>query len=245
MKLDVENYRYNGEKKLDLGSISTSFDEQIEKKESKNIIEDTIDWLKEYQEKLFASEKRSVLVIFQAMDAAGKDSTLRRLVSGINPQGIQVHGFKKPSTTERLHDFLWRVNDKVPQKGMIHLFNRSHYEEVLVTKVHPEYILGQNIPHLNNVEDINSEFWNERYHAIRSFEKNLTQSGTVIIKFFLNVSREEQKDRLLDRMNEPDKNWKFNIGDVHERQLWPKYMQAYQEAINQTATENAPWFVIP
>lgn len=238
-------YRINGEKHFSIAEANTTPIRDLDKGESKDVIKDVIKELSEYQEKLFAGEERSVLVVFQAMDAAGKDGTIERLLTGLNPQGIRVYGFKAPTSEERGHDFIWRVHQKAPKKGMIHVFNRSHYEEVLVTRVHPKFILGQNIPSIKSVSDIGPEFWNQRFESIRAFEKLLADNGTVIVKFFLHVSQEEQKDRMEDRMSNPEKHWKFNIGDIHERQHWSQYMQAYEEAINATAADHAPWYAVP
>jgi len=211
--------------------------EKILKKANKTIYKE--------QRKLYAADGHSVLCVFQAMDAAGKDSTVRSVFTGVNPAGFKVTSFKAPSKKELDHDFLWRCNDAVPGRGMIGIFNRSHYEEVLVCKVHPGYVVGQNIPGIDSVEDITSAFWQARYESISNWEQHLAKNGTVILKFFLNVGKDEQKARFLSRIEETKKNWKFNFGDMKERALWPKYMKAYQEAIQNTATENAPWYVIP
>lgn len=197
------------------------------------------------QRKLFAADNHSLLCVFQAMDAAGKDSTIRHVFTGVNPAGFQVTSFKAPSKKELDHEFLWRCNDAIPARGMIGIFNRSHYEEVLVCKVHPEYVVGQNIPGINTVADLSDTFWNNRYESIRNWENHLARNGTVILKFFLNVSLDEQKARFLSRIEEEKKNWKFNFGDMKERAFWPKYMKAYQNAIAQTASDQAPWYVIP
>lgn len=211
--------------------------EKILKKANKTIYKE--------QRKLYAADGHSVLCVFQAMDAAGKDSTVRTVFTGVNPAGFKVTSFKAPSKKELDHDFLWRCNDAVPGRGMIGIFNRSHYEEVLVCKVHPGYVVGQNIPGIDSVEDITPAFWQARYESISNWEQHLAKNGTVILKFFLNVGKDEQKARFLSRIEETKKNWKFNFGDMKERALWPKYMKAYQEAIQNTATENAPWYVIP
>jgi PPK2 family polyphosphate:nucleotide phosphotransferase len=179
------------------------------------------------------------------MDAAGKDGTISRLISGINPQGCKVSSFKKPTPEELGHDFLWRINQKAPRKGIIGVFNRSHYEEVLVTRVHPSFIVYQNLPGIDKEKDIPSNFWMKRFDRIKSYEDRLHSNGTQVVKFFLHVSKDEQKRRLLDRMNTPDKHWKFNVNDVNERAFWDQYMAAYQDAIQHTATPLAPWYVIP
>jgi PPK2 family polyphosphate:nucleotide phosphotransferase len=203
------------------------------------------DKLKEMQDKLYASDKYAVLLIFQAMDAAGKDSTIRYVMSGVNPQGCQVFSFKQPSSEELDHDFLWRTYKALPERGRIGIFNRSYYEEVLVTKVHPQYIVNQRIPGINSLEDIPEELWQNRYQSINAMEQHLVKSGTIILKFFLHVSKEEQRERFLKRINRPDKNWKFSQSDVEERRYWDKYQHAYEEAINATSTEAAPWYIIP
>jgi PPK2 family polyphosphate:nucleotide phosphotransferase len=203
------------------------------------------DKLKEMQDKLYASNQYAVLLIFQAMDAAGKDSTIRYVMSGVNPQGCQVFSFKQPSSEELDHDFLWRTYKALPERGRIGIFNRSYYEEVLVTKVHPQYIVNQRIPGINTIDDIPDELWQHRYKSINAMERHLVKSGTIILKFFLHVSKEEQRERFLKRINRPDKNWKFSHQDVEERKYWDDYQQVYEEAINATSTEVAPWYVIP
>ncbi len=201
--------------------------------------------LSKLQRKLYASDRHSILLIFQAMDAAGKDSTIRSVFSGVNPTGFQVSSFKAPSKEELDHDYLWRCQKALPERGRIGIFNRSHYEEVLVCKVHPEYVLGQAIPGITELSQLDDEFWNNRYQSIANWEKHLVNNGTVIIKFFLNVSKDQQKARFLSRINETKKNWKFSFGDLVERGFWPEYMKAYETAISKTSTSDAPWYVIP
>ncbi len=201
--------------------------------------------LYELQQLLYATDNHSVLLIFQAMDAAGKDSTISHVFSGMFPQGGNVTSFKVPNSLEIDHDYLWRTQLCLPEKGKIGIFNRSYYEEVLVTKVHPQIILNQRIPGIKDISQLDENFWNKRYESIRNHEKHLTQNGTIILKFFLNVSKEEQKKRFLDRIEKPEKNWKFNMADLKERALWDEYQKAYEKAIIETATPNAPWFVIP
>jgi PPK2 family polyphosphate:nucleotide phosphotransferase len=245
MELKTRDFRFDGTKKFKIKENSSEPKKSMTTKESKVIIHENVERIAELQEKMFASSSNAVLIIFQAMDAAGKDGTLKRLLSGVNPQGCTIANFRKPTPVEAAHDFLWRVNLKLPRRGIIGVFNRSHYEEVLVTRVHPEFILYQNIPGIKTTEDIQPEFWDRRFKSIRAFEENLANSGTKIIKFFLNVSKKEQKERLLDRMEKPEKNWNFNLTDVTERAHWGEYMKAYQDAINETAKEHAPWYVIP
>ncbi len=197
------------------------------------------------QEMLYAEGKRSILIVLQAMDAAGKDSTIKHVMRGLNPQGVDVTSFKKPSLAELAHDFLWRTTVALPQRGMIGIFNRSYYEEVLICKVHPEFIVGQHIPEIESVKDIDDKFWEKRYESIKNFEKHLIRNGTIVLKFFLHVSKDEQRRRMLERITDPEKNWKFSAADLPERERWDDYMKAYEDLITATATEKAPWFVIP
>ena len=211
------------------------------KKKSKKRLAKLIDELSDLQRILYAHDKHAILLIFQALDAAGKDGTIRAVMSGINPAGCQVFSFKQPTPEELDHDFLWRTTRSLPERGRIGIFNRSYYEEVLVVKVHPEYLKGQKLPDRIDLKSI----WKERYESIREHEKHLARNGTVILKFWLNVSRAEQKQRFLARIDEPAKNWKFSSSDVHERTFWKDYMRAYEGAINATACPWAPWYAIP
>jgi len=194
------------------------------------------------QELLYADDSWSLLVIFQAMDAAGKDGTIKHVMSGINPQGCQVYSFKHPSAEELDHDFLWRCTKALPERGRIGIFNRSYYEEVLIVKVHPELVSAQRIP---NADPDKEKFWEQRYDDINAFERHLTRNGTAIVKFFLHVSPEEQQKRFLERINNPAKHWKFAASDVRERGFWDDYMRAYEECLSATSTKSAPWYVIP
>ncbi len=221
-------------------TANLSNEDECEEDVQKNILR-----ISKEQEKLYAEGSHSILMIFQAMDAAGKDSTIENVMKGINPQGCTVVSFKQPSKEELAHDFLWRCAKELPERGKIGIFNRSYYEEVLVCKVHPNYVLGQNIGSFKSIETIDNAFWVNRYNSIKSFEEHLSNNGYILLKFFLNVGKEEQKARFLDRIADESKNWKFSYGDVEERQLWDKYMQAYQDMIAATATEKNPWFVIP
>lgn len=196
--------------------------------------------IRDLQRKLYADDRYSVLFVFQAMDAGGKDSTIRSVFTGVNPAGFQVSSFKAPSNEELDHDFLWRIARKLPERGRIGVFNRSHYEEVLIVRVHPEFLEGQRLPSY----DLRT-IWAERFESIRSFERHLADNGTIIVKFFLNVSLQEQKKRFLRRIDQPSKNWKFNSGDVRERERWPDYMHAFEEALNATSRPWAPWYAIP
>ncbi|MBX9655309.1 polyphosphate kinase 2 family protein [bacterium] len=211
------------------------------KETARNILEKNIRELAEAQDLLYASDTYSVLVIFQAMDAAGKDGTIKHVMSGVNPQGCQVYSFKTPTTEELDHNFLWRCMKALPERGRIGIFNRSYYEDVLVVRVHKDLVANQRVPNAKP----NKTLWKERYEDINSFERHLVRNGTVIIKFFLNVSKKEQKKRFLERLDTADKNWKFSIHDVEERQHWDDYMEAYEDAIKATSTPWAPWYVIP
>ena len=205
-------------------------------------LEKNVKRLRELQDVLYAQDVYALLIVIQAMDAAGKDGAIEHVMSGVNPQGCHVVSFKQPSAEELDHDFLWRCQKALPAKGMIGIFNRSHYEEVLVVKVHPEYLGAQRLP-----KDVSESpaFWTKRYEHIRDWEQHLTENGVHVLKFFLHVSKDEQKQRFLDRIEEEDKNWKFSMGDVKERAFWDDYMNAYEEALSSTSTENAPWYVIP
>jgi PPK2 family polyphosphate:nucleotide phosphotransferase len=197
--------------------------------------------MQDLQEKLYAQDRWAVLLIFQAMDAAGKDSTIKHVMSGVNPQGVEVYAFKQPTHEELDHDYLWRCLRRLPERGRIGIFNRSYYEEVLVVRVHPEILAAQKIP----PELVTKDLWTERFQDMRNFECYLARNGTVVRKFFLHVSRKEQRKRFLERIDTPSKNWKFALGDVHERQHWKEYLACYEDAIRATATKHAPWFVVP
>jgi PPK2 family polyphosphate:nucleotide phosphotransferase len=213
----------------------------VDKRDAKAMLSEGIERLSELQERLYANNRWSVLIVLQAMDAAGKDSIIKHVMSGLNPQGVEVHSFKQPSAEELSHNFLWRVGQRLPANGRIGIFNRSHYEEVLTVRVHQELLERQRVPkHL-----MGKNVWQKRFDDIRAFERHLARNGTLILKFFLNVSREEQRKRFLDRIDEPAKRWKFSMSDVAERKLWPKYMAAYEDMIRQTSTPEAPWFVVP
>ncbi|QIY85033.1 polyphosphate kinase 2 family protein [Chryseobacterium sp. NEB161] len=229
--------------KFDIKAQNTKYKGKINKEEAKQLLNIEKEKLYLLQEKLYADGSQSLLIILQGMDAAGKDSLVEHVFSGVNPQGCEVTSFKTPSTKEYSHDFLWRHYLALPAKGKIGIFNRSHYESVLVCKVHPEYNLSEKV--WSDVKQFDEKFWENRYESIRNFEKHLANNGTKIIKIFLNVSKEEQKQRFLERIEEDDKNWKFSSGDVTERGFWNDYMKAYQDAIRETSTDYAPWFVIP
>lgn len=213
----------------------------IEKDDAKALLEDSVKDLGALQERLYAEGERAVLIVLQAMDAAGKDSAIEHVMTGINPQGCDVKSFKQPGPVELRHDFLWRHVIGLPERGKIVIFNRSHYEEVLVVRVHPEILAGQNLPGKLTDGDI----WKRRFRSIRDFERHLAESGTTVLKFFLHISRDEQARRFLDRIDEPDKNWKFSFGDLGERALWDEYMEAYEDMIRNTSTAEAPWHTVP
>ena len=241
--MNIEPFLAREGKKLDLKDHPTDFTgDYNEKKDAVKDLEKNIKRLAELQNVLYAQNVHALLIIFQAMDAAGKDSTIEHVMSGINPQGCQVVSFKQPSAEELDHDFLWRCAIATPERGRIGIFNRSHYEEVLVVRVHPQILQAQQLPdEIKNDKNI----WKNRFRQIRNFEETLDDNGIHTIKFFLHVSKEEQKKRFLARIDEPDKNWKFSAGDVKERELWNDYMSAYCEAIEATSTEKAPWYIIP
>lgn len=245
MKTNTKKYLAPTDGSFDLKKFSTTYDGHLDKETGKEELLKVKESLHDLQEVLYAANSHSILILFQAMDAAGKDSAIEHVMSGINPQGCQVYSFKTPTSEEYEHDFLWRHYKALPERGRIGIHNRSHYENVLVCKVHPEYIMSENIPNYNDVEKIDQKFWNNRYENIKNFEKQLTDNGTIVIKIFLHVSKEEQKKRFLDRIDDSAKNWKFSAGDLQERALWPKYMDAYQDAIQKTSTANSPWYVIP
>jgi PPK2 family polyphosphate:nucleotide phosphotransferase len=212
------------------------------RKEAKERLAERVEELDELQQKLYADDRWAVLLLFQALDAAGKDGTLRAVLSGVNPAGCQVYAFKQPSPEELDHDFLWRTAKRLPERGRIGVFNRSYYEEVLVVRVHPEFLGPQRLP--GSPSDL-GDLWRRRYASIRDHEEHLAKSGTVVLKFWLNVSRDEQRRRFLARIEEPDKNWKFAARDVAEREHWDAYMEAYEEALNATSRPHAPWYAVP
>jgi PPK2 family polyphosphate:nucleotide phosphotransferase len=238
----VKPYRITDGKNFKLKNIApedTGDFKSYDKEKFKEALNEGIDMLRDLQERLYADDKWGVLLIFQAMDAAGKDGAIKHVFSGINPQGCQVTSFKSPSTEELDHDFLWRCGKNLPERGRFGIFNRSYYEEVLVVRVHPEYLASQRIPKNGN------NMWKKRFQDISQFEKYLDNNGIIVLKFFLHVSKKEQKKRFLERLDKPEKNWKFSEADVKERQHWDEYMKAYEDMIKNTASENAPWFVVP
>jgi PPK2 family polyphosphate:nucleotide phosphotransferase len=241
LKPYVAPFRFDGSSTFHLKSYKTNEKGGLDKKAGEKILEGLRRDLNGFQERLYAQDRWSLLVILQGMDAAGKDSAIKGIFEGVNPQGCEVVSFKQPTTHELNHDFLWRSMIALPERGRIGIFNRSYYEECLVTRVHPELLGAEKIPR----KLITKNLWRERYEDIAAFERYLSRNGTVILKFFLNVSREEQRERLLDRLDEPSKNWKFSMNDIHERARWPRYMAVYQDIIRHTSTPFAPWHVVP
>jgi len=241
-----DKYKVDHNKEIKLKEWLTDDDEKpVNKAEGEELLKTDILKLSEIQEKLYSSNRYSVLIVIQAMDAAGKDSVIKHVMSGMNPQGVVVTPFKTPTHQELEHDFLWRHYVALPARGMVGIFNRSHYENVLVTRVHPEYILNENLPGIESVKDIDKSFWEKRFRQINHFERILTDNGTVILKFFLHVSKKEQKKRFLERINDPSKNWKFSAADLKERDLWKEYRKAYEDMLENTSNLLAPWFIVP
>lgn len=243
----LNSLKVKGGKKISLAKdFDSDYDHKmITKAEGQEILKEGISNLAIMQDKLYAHNQYSVLIVLQAMDAAGKDGIIKHVLSGLNPSGVKVSSFKAPSKQELDHDYLWRHAKELPGRGEIGIFNRSHYENVLVTRVHPEYILGENLPSVKSVKDINQQFWDRRFKQINRWEKNLAENGTVIIKVFLHVSKEEQKKRFLERIDNKEKNWKFSVADALERQHWDAYMKAFEDMLGATSTEYAPWYVLP
>lgn len=246
MKEHTKKFLVEPKTKVKLADYNPAYKDGFEsEKDAAKQLDDDIKRLRKLQEKMYADDRYSVLLVFQAMDAAGKDGTIKHVMSGLNPQGCQVYSFKHPSNEEYDHDFLWRHYKALPERGRIGIFNRSHYENVLICKVHPQYVLSERLPNINSVDDINEEFWQKRYKQIRRFEKNITQNGTVILKFFLHLSKDEQRNRFLERIDNPEKNWKFSFGDINERNYWDEYQTAYEDALSNTSLDDAPWYIVP
>ena len=243
MTIDAKDFRVHPGKKVDLRKWPTKIERLFESKEEyKEILDRHIKELSALQQLHYASGRYALLLIFQGMDGAGKDGAIRHVMSGVNPQGCEVFTFKQPSAEELEHDFLWRTNCHLPERGRIGIFNRSYYEEVLVVRVHPEILRNQRLPPELRDE---KKVWEERYQSIVNLEKHLFHNGTRTVKIFLHLSKEEQRQRFLARIDEPGKNWKFSLADIHERKYWPKYVEAYEECLAATGTHHAPWFVVP
>src|SRR5215207_3231806 len=241
--MNIDNFRVKPDTNVDLKDHPTDFTaDYTDKEEAKKDLEENVQKLRGLQDVLYAQDQQALLIIFQAMDAAGKDGAIEHVMSGVNPQGVSVVSFKQPSDEELSHDFLWRCAKNLPERGRIGIFNRSHYEEVLVVRVHPQILESQHLPEAVRSD---KQIWKKRFEQTRNFESNLAANGTHILKFFLNVSKKEQKKRFLSRIEETDKNWKFSMGDVKERGFWDDYMKAYADAIGNTSTRHAPWYIIP
>ncbi len=245
MKDIIERFKVTGGEKFSLKDYDTGWCGDYDKDKTDDTLADLIKQTADLQSALYADDRYALLILFQAMDAAGKDGAIAHTLSGLNPQGCEVFSFKQPSAEELDHDFLWRHYKALPEFGRIGVHNRSHYENVLVTKVHPELLLKEKLAGIKSVKDIDDKFWAQRYESIRNFEKHLSNNGMVIIKFFLNVSKDEQKKRFLKRIDDEEKNWKFSASDIAERACWDDYMKAYERAIQETSTKNCPWYVVP
>ncbi len=245
MNYDYNKLQIKGGEKVHLNKFPTNLSAGFDKDSAKEEVRKNIEELQDYQELFYADDRYSLLVILQARDAAGKDGVIRHVMSGINPQGCRVHSFKTPTKNELEHDYMWRHYIALPERGMIEIFNRSHYENVLATKVNPQWILNERIPGYNSVDKIDDEFWENRYKAINAIEKHWHDNGMHILKIFLNVSKDEQKKRFLKRIDNPDKNWKFDSADLIARANWDKYEKAYEDMLEKTSTDYAPWYVVP
>jgi PPK2 family polyphosphate:nucleotide phosphotransferase len=244
--IQSKKYRVTPEKNIKLKDFDTDYKgKALNKSDAELLLDSSRKQLAEVQDMLYAHNRYSVLIIFQAMDAAGKDGAVKHIMSGFNPLGVKVYSFKAPTSHELDHDYFWRHELALPARGEIAIHNQSHYENILITKMHPEWILNERIPGVESTKDINDKFWEKRYKQIRRFEKNLADNGTIILKFFLNVSKKEQKKRFLERIDDTSKNWKFSLSDLKERAFWDDYQKAYEEALSATSTDYAPWYVIP
>lgn len=232
-------------KKVSLKNIPTILDIKADDDEKEEKLDKVQAKLSDLQDVMYSHNKYSVLICLQGMDTSGKDSLIREVFKEFNPRGVVVHSFKTPNSTELEHDYLWRHYIALPEKGKFAIFNRTHYENVLVTRVHPEFILSENLPGINSAEDIKPKFWKKRIEQINNFEKHIAENGTIVMKFFLHLSKEEQRQRLLRRLEEGKHNWKFSPGDLKEREHWEEYQKYYQQAINKTSTEHAPWYIVP
>ena len=230
---------------ITLSKLPTDLKSQADDDEKEEKLDKVQEKLSMLQDVMYAHNRYGVLICLQGMDTSGKDSLIREVFKEFNPRGVEVHSFKTPNSSELGHDYLWRHYLALPEKGKFAVFNRTHYENVLVTRVHPEYLLFENLPNIGKVEDITPQFWENRFEQINNFEKHISQNGTIVLKFFLNMSKEEQRKRLLHRLENGEDNWKFSTGDLKERERWDDYMKCYQEAINKTSKEQAPWYVIP
>ncbi|HCQ13856.1 PPK2 family polyphosphate kinase [Flavobacterium sp.] len=241
--INIEDFKVVG--KINLSKLPTKLDIDTNSDQEEEALDEVQVKLSKRQDAMYAHNKYAFLICLQGMDTSGKDSLIREVFKEFNARGVVVHSFKTPNSTELEHDYLWRHYLALPEKGKFAVFNRTHYENVLVTRVHPEYILFENLPGIEKVEDITPKFWEDRFEQINNFEKHISQNGTKILKFYFHMSKEEQRERLLKRLENPEDNWKFSTGDLKERERWDDYMKYYEEAINKTAKENAPWYVVP
>lgn len=241
--INIEDFKVVG--KINLSKLPTKLDIDTNSDQEEEALDEVQVKLSKRQDAMYAHNKYAFLICLQGMDTSGKDSLIREVFKEFNARGVVVHSFKTPNSTELEHDYLWRHYLALPEKGKFAVFNRTHYENVLVTRVHPEYILFENLPGIEKVEDITPQFWEDRFEQINNFEKHISQNGTKILKFYFHMSKEEQRERLLKRLENPEDNWKFSTGDLKERERWDDYMKYYEEAINKTAKENAPWYVVP
>ncbi len=244
--IEADDFQVKGP--VNLSEIPSVYARPASKQELKQKLNDTRESLADFQDRMYAHRKYAVLVCIQGMDTAGKDSLIREVFKEFNVRGVNCYSYKVPSSREHRQDYLWRHYRDLPERGKFAVFNRTHYENVIVTRVHPEYLASENIPSLHGPDGFQipgDEFWNQRFEQINQFERHLVQNGTRIFKFFLNISREEQRQRLLRRLHKPEKNWKFSVGDLEERKLWDRYQEVYQDAMNRTSTPEAPWFIVP
>ncbi|MFT6842296.1 MAG: PPK2 family polyphosphate:nucleotide phosphotransferase [Psychroserpens sp.] len=245
MKKNINTNEFKIRTPIQLKDIATTYHLDADKDEIEDELEGVCKDLAKIQNAMYAHGKYAVLICIQGMDTAGKDSLIREVFKALNARGVVVHSFKVPTEIELKHDYLWRHYLALPARGKFGVFNRTHYENVLVTRVHPEYIMGENLPDVNAVSDVNDSFWDKRFKQINNFEKHIAENGTIIFKFFLHLSKDEQKSRLLRRLDKPEKNWKFSPGDLKERELWDRYQDCYEEALNRTSKAHAPWYAIP
>lgn len=241
--INIEDFKVVG--KINLSKLPTKLDIDTDSDQEEEALDKVQVKLSKRQDAMYAHNKYAFLICLQGMDTSGKDSLIREVFKEFNARGVVIHSFKTPNSSELEHDYLWRHYLALPEKGKFAVFNRTHYENVLVTRVHPEYILFENLPGIEKFEDITPQFWEDRFEQINNFEKHISQNGTKILKFYFHMSKEEQRERLLKRLENPEDNWKFSTGDLKERERWDDYMKYYEEAINKTAKENAPWYVVP
>ncbi len=244
MKIDIEDFQVKPDKEFSLAPFKTGI-KGNPPEGLKAMLQEDSERIAHLQNKLYAENQQSLLIIFQGMDASGKDSAIRNIMAGVNPQGVEVTSFKHPSDLELNHDYLWRHYIRLPQQGQIGIFNRSHYENVLISKVHPRLVLAERIPGIKTIEEVDDKFWKRRFRQIRNFERTIHDTGTQILKFFLHISKDEQKKRFLQRIDQKQKHWKFSEADITERKFWDQYQSAYEQAIGNTSTKKNPWFVVP